>query len=156
FQEIEETQEPSLLKSLRREAYARFEKEGFPTVKHEDWKYTNIHQLVNKTYVLNADVDVADLDLSKADIPGLDAHRIVLVNGQYVLAFNSLEDEVGVVVKSIEEAVAESNFQKHFAQHADKTGSATVALNTALYTSGIYLSVPKNKIVSKPIQIVHI
>lgn len=156
FHEMEATQDPSLLRSLRQEAYARFEKEGFPTVKHEDWKYTNIHQLVHKTYVLNADVDIDGLDLSKADIPHLDAHRIVLVNGQYVLAFNSLEDEVGIIVKSIEEAAFEPNFQKHFAQHADKTGSALVALNTALYTSGIYLCIPKNKVVSKPIQIVHV
>ncbi len=156
YQEVETTNESSLLKSLRQGAYAHFEQAGFPTVKHEDWKYTNIHHLVNKTYVLNAEVDIANLDLSKADIPGLDAHRIVLVNGQYVLAFSSLDDEVGVVVKSIQEAVEEIHFQKHFAQHADKTGSAMVALNTALYTSGIYLSVPKNKVVSKPIQIVHI
>src|SRR5690606_8686798 len=97
-----------------------------------------------------------DLDLSKADIPGLDAHRIVLINGQYVLAFSSLEDELGVVVKPIEEADGEEAFQKHFAQHADKTDSALVALNTALFTSGLYLSVAKNKVVSKPIQIVHV
>lgn len=156
FQELESTNELSSLKDIRQDAFARFEKQGFPTVKNEDWKYTNIHSLVNKTYLLNEDVDVANLDLSQADIPGLDAHRIVLVNGQYVLAFSSLEDEIGLTVKPIEEASGEANFQKHFAQHADKTESAVVALNTALYTSGIYLSVGKSKVVSKPIHIVHV
>lgn len=156
FQELESTNEPSSLKEIRKGAFAQFEQQGFPTVKNEDWKYTNIHSLVNKTYLLNEDVDVSDLDLSQADIPGLDAHRIVLINGQYVLAFSSLEDEVGVTVKPIEEAVSEQAFQKHFAQHADKTGSAVVALNTALHTSGLYLAVGKSKIVSKPIQIVHV
>ncbi len=156
FQELEATSEPSFLKAIRQEAFAKFEKEGFPTVKNEEWKYTNIHSLVNKTYLLNEDVDVANLDLSKADIPALDAHRIVLINGQYVLAFSSLEDEVGITVKPIEEAVEEANFQKHFAQYADKTDNSLVALNTALYTSGIYLSVGKNKVVSKPLHIVHV
>ncbi len=156
FHTLEDTNESPAMKALRQEAYTRFEKAGFPTVKNEDWKYTNIHSLVNKAYVLNNDVDVDNLDLSKADIPGLDAHRIVLVNGQYVLAFSSLEDEMGIVVKPIEEAEDEAGFQKHFAQHADKTGSAVVALNTALFTSGLYLSVAKNKVVSKPIQIVHV
>lgn len=156
FQELEATNESPSLKEIREKAFERFEKEGFPTVKNEDWKYTNIHSLVNKPYLLNEDVDVANLDLSKADIPGLDAHRIVLINGQYVLAFSSLEDEVGVTVKPIEEAAEEANFQKHFAQHADKTDSAVVALNTALYTSGIYIAVGKSKVVSKPIQIVHV
>src|SRR5690606_37998817 len=100
FQELEVTNEPSSLKAIRQEAFGKFEKAGFPTVKNEEWKYTNIHALVNETYLLNEDVDVANLDLSKADIPELDAHRIVLINGQYVLAFSSLEDEVGITVKS--------------------------------------------------------
>ncbi len=156
FHILEDTNESPALKALRQNAYTRFEKEGFPTVKNEDWKYTNIHSLVNKTYILNKDVDIANLDLSKADIPGLDAHRIVLVNGQYVLAFSSLEDEMGVVVKPIEEAEGEEAFQRHFAQYADKTDSSLVALNTALFTSGLYLSVAKNKVASKPIQIVHV
>src|SRR5690606_37811683 len=153
FHTLEDTNESPALKSLRQNAYTRFEKEGFPTVKNEDWKYTNIHSLVNKTYILNKDVDVADLDLRKADIPGLDAHRIVLVNGQYVLAFSSLEDEMGIIVKPIEEAEGEEAFQRHFAQYADKTNSSLVALNTALFTSGLYLSFAKNKVASKPIQI---
>lgn len=156
FQELELTNEPSSLKALRQAAFVKFETEGFPTVKNEEWKYTNIQHLVNKEYLLNEDVDIADLDLSKADIPGLDAHQVVLVNGQYVLAFSSLEDEVGVTVRPIEEAVEEAGFQKHFAQHADKSDNIMVALNTALYTSGIYLSVGKNKVVSKPIHIVHV
>ncbi len=156
FQELEVTNEPSSLKELRKAAFAKFAEQGFPTVKNEEWKYTNIQPLVNKTYLLNEDVDVANLDLSKADIPGLDAHRIVLINGQYMLAFSSLEDELGLTVKPIEDAVEEEGFQKHFAQHADKNDSALVALNTALYTSGIYLSVAKNKVVSKPIHIVHV
>jgi Fe-S cluster assembly protein SufD len=156
FQELEASNEPTTLKTIRQEAFDRFEKEGFPTVKNEDWKYTNIQNLVNKTYLLNEDVDIADIDFSKADIPNLDAHRIVLINGQYVMAFSSLEDEIGVTVKSIEDAAHEDGFKSHFAQYADKTDNVLVALNTALYTSGIYLSVGKNKVVSKPIQIVHV
>lgn len=156
FQELEATNEPSSLKALRQAAFAKFEEKGFPTVKNEEWKYTNIQPLVNKTYLLNEDVDVANLDLSKADIPGLEAHRIVLINGQYVLAFSSLEEELGLTVKPIEEAVEEPAFTKHFAQHADKTDNVLVSLNTALYTSGIYLAVAKNSVISRPIHIIHV
>lgn len=156
FQELEATNEPSSLKALRQAAFAKFEEKGFPTVKNEEWKYTNIQPLVNKTYLLNEDVDVANLDLSKADIPGLEAHRIVLINGQYVLAFSSLEEELGLTVKPIEEAVEEPAFTKHFAQHADKTDNVLVSLNTALYTSGIYLAVAKNSVISRPVHIIHV
>lgn len=157
FQELETSNDTTAVKSQREEAFARFvELGGFPTVKNEDWKYTNIHRLISKSYVLNQDVDVSAIDLSAADIPGLDAHRIVLVNGQYVLAFSSLDDEIGLTVKPIEEGQEEPAFQQHFAQHADATDSAMVALNTALHTSGLYLEINANKIVSKPIQIVHV
>ncbi|MGH2623269.1 MAG: SufB/SufD family protein, partial [Sphingobacterium sp.] len=156
FQELESSNETTAVRAIRAEAFARFQELGFPTLKNEDWKYTNIQHLVNKTYLLNQDVDVSTLDLSAADIPLLDAHRIVLINGQYVLAFSTLEDEIGLKVKPIEEAQEEAGFQKHFAKHADKTGSSMVALNTALHTSGIYLEVAKNKVLSKPIQIVHV
>src|SRR5690606_28440052 len=156
FHELEATNEPSFLRTLRQESIGRYQKESFSTIKNEKWKYTKIYPLLSKTYLLNEDVNVADIDLSKADIPELDAHRIVLVNGQYVLAFSSLEDEVGLKVKPIEEAAEEVNFQKHFAQYADKSDNPLVALNTALYTSGLYLEVAKGKVLSKPLHIIHV
>lgn len=156
FQELESVSETAELREIRRQAFERFQAVGFPTVKHEDWKYTNIHELVNKSYLLNGDVDVANIDFSKADIPNLDAHRIVLINGQYVLSFSSLDEEIGLTVKAIEDASTEANFIAHYAQHADKTDNVLVALNTALQTAGVYIEVAKNKVIEKPIQIVHI
>ncbi|MBD1424317.1 Fe-S cluster assembly protein SufD [Sphingobacterium arenae] len=155
FQELD-LQGPSHLANLRQEAFERFQQEGFPTVKNEEWKYTNIHPLINSTYALNTPIDVDTVDTQKADIPGLDAHRIVLVNGEYVLAFSSLEDEIGLVVKPINEAYTEANFEKHYAQHADKADNVMVHLNTALSTTGVYLSVARGKVISKPIHIVHV
>lgn len=156
FHDQEGHRAPADLTDLRRQAFGRFQKEGFPTVKNEEWKYTNLHGLVNAAYALATDVDVNDIDTSKADIDGLDAHRIVLVNGQYVLAFSSLEDEAGLTVKPIEEAYNEENFRKHYAQYADKSDNVLVQLNTALHTAGLYISVAQNKVVSKPIHIVHV
>lgn len=156
FNELEAVQEPAGLRALRQTAFDNFQAEGFPTVKHEEWKYTNLSPLVNKSYLLNGDVNVDDIDVSKADIPGFDAHRIVLVNGQYVLAFSSLENETGLTVMPLEEAHEEANFQKHYAKHADKSDNIMVQLNTALQTSGLYISIAKNCVVSKPIHIIHV
>src|SRR5690606_10135980 len=103
FQELETVQEPADLTERRRQAFERFQQEGFPTVKHEEWKYTNLHPLTNTPYVLNADVNVDDIDVSKADIPGLDVHRIVLANGQYLLALYTLEADIRLTVTPFEE-----------------------------------------------------
>src|SRR5476651_1248652 len=34
--------EPSWLRRMREESFARFERVGFPSVKEEEWKYTNV------------------------------------------------------------------------------------------------------------------
>lgn len=157
FSELEAVQESEKWSSLRRESFQRFQAEGgFPTIKHEEWKYTNLKPLINTSYLLNGDVNIDNIDVSKADIPDLDAFRIVLVNGQYVLTFSSVEEEKGLTVKPIEEAQNENNFEKHYAQHADKSDNILVALNTALQTSGVYISVDANTVVSKPIHIIHV
>ncbi len=49
FQELETSNDTAAVKALREEAFAHFSSQGFPTVKNEDWKYTNIHSLINRT-----------------------------------------------------------------------------------------------------------
>ena len=38
------------LGAVRREALERFLAAGFPTQRHEDWKYTNLRRLENRTF----------------------------------------------------------------------------------------------------------
>ncbi|WP_243835967.1 Fe-S cluster assembly protein SufD [Sphingobacterium paludis] len=157
FHEIGNAQEPAELLSLRQAAFERFQKEGFPTVKNEEWKYTNLHSLISTPYVLDTELTLPNnIDLDKAVIPELDAYRIVLVNGRYVAALSALDEEMGLVVKTIADAHGEANFQKHYAQHADKADNVFVQLNTALQHAGLYIAVSKNKIVSKPVHIIHV
>lgn len=146
----------SALAGVRKHAFKAFEQKGFPTVKNEDWKYTNIQPLINKTYVLPDDIEVPDVDYTVANIPGLDAHRIVLVNGEFTENLSDIGQEQGLVVKHILEATDESSFEKHFAKHADRTGSGTVSLNTALFERGIFILIKKNAVLSKPVHIVNI
>src|SRR5690606_21235876 len=70
------------LGEIRKQALERFEAIGFPTVKNEDWKYTNVQPLVNRAYALEAEA-LPGGAWEKAHIPDLDAYRVVLVNGQY-------------------------------------------------------------------------
>lgn len=146
----------SALAGVRKLAFDTFEQKGFPTVKHEDWKYTNIQPLVNRSYVFPEEAETYDVDYSAAVIPGLDAHRLVLVNGKFVENLSDIGQEAGLVVKSILEASDDKSFERHFAQYADKTGSSPVLLNTALFERGVFVLVKKGAILSKPLHIVHI
>src|SRR3546814_9670032 len=66
------------LGEIRKQALQRFKAAGFPTVKSEDWKYTNVQPLINRAYALEADALPSAAALGKARIPDLDVHRVVL------------------------------------------------------------------------------
>lgn len=145
------------LSTLRKAAFDRFVRAGFPTVKNEDWKYSNITTLVNSAYALEADsVNGVKDALAKAEIPALNAYRVVLVNGIFMPELSDEPTYAGLSIKPINEALSDSDFNKHFAQHADKTDNPFVSLNTAIFEHGVYLTLAPNVVINKPIHIVHV
>lgn len=156
FEERGRTIGSGALSDIRRQAFDHFQRVGFPTVKNEDWKYTNIHRLVNKPYLLDSGTDYTSAGVNLPQIPGLEAYTLVVINGHYNASLSSVIAEKGVKVSVIQDAFDEPAFQKSFAQHADKTESAFVSLNTALFTSGVFVHLEKNIVLSKPIHIVHV
>ena len=80
--------ESSDVRRARQLAFDQFRVLGFPSIRNEDWKYTNITRFLKDEFALDGllpgDKAVvsapADL-LKKATIPGLDCYQVVLVNG---------------------------------------------------------------------------
>jgi Fe-S cluster assembly protein SufD len=78
------------LTALRKEAAARFAETGFPTTRHEDWRYTNLAPAIelSNLWLRESAPVVADArpsDVARklaADIAGrIEAHWIVVANG---------------------------------------------------------------------------
>ena len=147
---------PGSLGEIRKQALERFEATGFPTVKNEDWKYTNVQPLVNRAYALEAEALSGGAAWEKARIPDLDVHRIVLVNGQYNSELSSNDEISGLQIMPIEQAFERLCFAKYFTAYADKTDNPFVALNTASFTSGLFIEVGKNTQLQKPIHVIHV
>ncbi len=59
--------EPSWLTDLRGEAFAEFGERGFPTIKDEDWKYTNVRPLIGGMTFEPVENGPRSNDLSKND-----------------------------------------------------------------------------------------
>ena len=51
---LENANQPEWLKNLREEAFAYFTENGFPTVKNEDWKYTNVAPMAKEDFQIGA------------------------------------------------------------------------------------------------------
>lgn len=140
----------------RKDAFDRFKSTGFPSPKAEEWKYTNIQPLLNDSYQIDGHLPGRAVTLDAATIDGLDAYRIVLVNGVYRKDLSDTIDESGVLVSSLGDAAEEEVVKRHFAAHADKDENPFVSLNTALTNDGFVINVVGGNLVQKPIHIIHV
>ena len=75
--------EPDAIRNLREEAYAHFTGAGFPAVKSEDWKYTNVAPIASREWAISsdqhrmpADVDIDLLGRFKFDRNGFTAMNL--------------------------------------------------------------------------------
>ena len=71
------------LHQRRREAFGAFEQQGFPTTRHEEWKYSNVKSLVAGHFNWNADSDFSQQDADSLEIPDLKGNVLYFVNGTY-------------------------------------------------------------------------
>src|SRR5580698_1147235 len=60
--------ESSGLRRTRRQAFERFRESGFPSIKSEDWRYTNINRFLKEEYALAAPAAAASAEPAGAAV----------------------------------------------------------------------------------------
>ena len=159
FQKIRENQKDSgvaWFDRLRSTAMERFNELGFPNVKDEEWKYTNVAPIARMDFN-SAGVDqIAADDPSSLGYPEASGSQLVFVNGILRNDLSSLAAlPEGVVAINLAEAITDPTVQelvwKHFAQEADYVSEGFTALNTALTSHGAFVLIPKGVKVEAPI-----
>lgn len=151
--------EPDAIHKLRQNAFQTFQELGFPTTKVEDWKYTNVTPFLRENYTLSTTPQATATELEQAQqaaaIPGMDCYTLVLHNGQLQPALDTNQVPAFLKVISIEEAMQEPSFQKHFGKIVDAGKHHFAALNTAMFTGGLFLEIDTNSHLDKPLHIIH-
>lgn len=146
--------------TLREQAFAEFEKLGFPTTKHEEWKYTNLKPIVERAFQTTCVIEPRVKDIIEQSIfTKLDANMLVFVNGSLIpTASHIQESDNSIVLGSLAEKRKTNTavFEQHFGKYASIEGQALNALNTALLSDGAFVYVPKGKRVSKPVVVLHV
>jgi Fe-S cluster assembly protein SufD len=149
---------PERLRELRRRAIDRFAELGFPTIRMEEWRFTNVAPIARTEFDLEperAGIVLGDL----APYRYADSIQLTVVNGHLVPEFSDLRDlPEGVVVCSMAEALEQhaDEIDAHLGRHASVENHAFVALNTALFRDGVFVYVPKGVVVERPINLVKI
>lgn len=147
--------ESSDLRKTRQSAFDKFRLLGFPTIKNEDWKYTNIVRFLKDEYALEATpLDITPA-IARAAIGGLESYRVTLVNGVWNGVIEGGPLPAGVQLLSVAAARQDPALSVYF-EKADWGNHHFAALNTALFTDGLFLRVDAGMTVEKPLHIVHV
>lgn len=149
----------TVLHELRKKALDTFVSQGFPTIRNEEWKYTNVMQIVNKEYTTPV-VDESSLadTVKKNDIFGGTANLVVFVNGNYSTELSSIKDDANVVVESLHNAIANqtTGVEERVGSLIDYTTNGFTALNSAFVQDGLYVDIKSNAVIERPIYVLSI
>jgi Fe-S cluster assembly protein SufD len=161
FARFGETAAGRLHRPIREAAYARFTALGFPTTRHEDWRFTNVAALAKTAFTLAGPdgttvrtADFVDVAPAVTDWP-----RLVFVNGWYVAGLSTAgRVPEGVRAGSLAEALSfdAGAIGEHLFRHARYEEHAFTALNTAFAADGAFLHVPDGMDLPHPIDVVHV
>ena len=152
---------PSWVHQIRKAAISGFAELGFPTTQHEEWKYTSVAPIVKAPF-RPADDEPDGLtkeSLSLHTLGQAACAQLVFVNGRYSPALSSIGSlPEGVKAGSLATALSAdpAAVEPHLARHASYQGHPFVALNTAFIQDGAFVSIPKGRVVEKPIHMLFV
>ncbi|KGL60080.1 MULTISPECIES: Fe-S cluster assembly protein SufD [unclassified Polaribacter] len=143
---------------IRTEALENFEKLGFPSKKLEAWKYTSLNAVLKNDFSIFPDKEVTvDLaDVKKYFIHDIDSYKVVFIDGKYS-SFLSETTHDGIDVCLMSAALTKSKYKIIVENYFNKVAKQDnlTSLNTAFATEGVYIHIPRNTEVEKPIQIIN-
>jgi Fe-S cluster assembly protein SufD len=153
--------QPKWLLPMRKAGLARFSELGLPTLKDEDWRFTNVAPIAKLPFnpaFEPGDVVTADQlkDFAFAKLPG---SRLVFVNGHFAPKLSSVKNlPAGVKAGSLAAALASDTafLEKHLGHYAQNADNGFTALNQAFFLDGGFVHVPAGTVVEEPIQFVYV
>ncbi len=151
---------PAWLPTLRKRAFDRFSDLGFPTTRDEDWHFTSVTPIAERTFkALKPGPTTLTLSELRPWLVDESWHRLVFVNGQLEPALSQFTElPAAVQVSTLSEALREEPewVEKHLGSLAAFDKAAFTALNTAFMQDGVVVRVPKSEVVDTPLHIVHV
>jgi Fe-S cluster assembly protein SufD len=145
--------------ALREAAFGRFEQQGLPHRRVEEWKYTDLRALMRGANPLAGVPDAAAKARVKdagAALAAVEGRTIVFVDGAFVPELSDLVDlEPGLAISSMAAALASGDplVAAHVGQ-VIRSDDAAVALNTAFMGDGALITVAAGAALARPIHLV--
>ncbi len=153
--------EPRWLLPIRKAGLARFGELGLPTLKDEDWRFTNTAPIAKLPFKpafepTDGAAPEALRDLAFAKLPGV---RLIFVNGHFAANLSSVTNlPARVKAGSLASAIAsdEAFLEKHLGRYAQNADNGFAALNQAFFLDGGFVHVPSSTVLEEPIQFIYV
>ena len=141
------------LNDIRIKNFKKFEIQGFPSKKQENWKYTDLKTIISSNFN-NLEI-IDDKKSSKYNnkflIKNFEHNKIIILNGNFIEKNFSFENEKKINIRSLKEELKDkSNFKKIKFFFQDNENSL-VSLNNALTSDGIILEIKDDYKFNKPL-----
>jgi len=148
------------LNTLRTEAFNCFSDQGFPSLREEEWRYTNVSAIEKKLFAPSLDLSEAVFDQALLTENQLeDTLTIVLINGRFSKQYSSLgELDKDITVLSMADALEQKPelLENYLSKAVSNEEHSFVAFNTAWFSDGLFVHIPAKKVVDQAIQLLHI
>ncbi len=163
FKTFEQTlngESKSSLHQLRREALARFYDVGFPTTRHEEWKYTNVAPIAKVDFKPVLQYETAGITQENIDQFSLGTrHQLVFINGHYSREFStvtSLPEATYCGSLAAATKASDERLQRHLGKQVKVDETPFVSLNTAFLRDGAFIFIPEGAVLEESIHLLFI
>jgi Fe-S cluster assembly protein SufD len=157
-QERLNAQAPEWLKKVRSASLTRFTNLGVPTIKNEEWKYTNIAPIVAGKFKISANPALKETNELKKYLSA-DEIALVFINGAFSAEHSQLKKlPKGVTISTLQEALRQNSAQieKLIKKYEPSEACTFVSLNNAFSDNGAFVKIEKGCAINELLHIVHV
>ena len=149
---------PEWLHDLRESALRAFEQQGMPHPRQEAWRYTKHRAVTSRAFSLVEQPGDATAMVKEYGFAMQAAGEIVVVDGVFNAELSTFGDAGNIKVVDLLTAADEHAdvVQQHLARHADVDKHPFTALNTAFLRGGVFVHVPDDAKLEKPIHVLFV
>ena len=161
FKQLQNIKKDDWFSKQRQSAFNIFQESGFPSTRKENWKYTDVKPITKKLFsnITNSNVVISDNEIDAILFKELECIELVFVNGAYSEKYSNIKNLPNkLTIRNMANAFVndEDFLKKHLSQYVNDDSSSFVTLNTAFIQDGVYINVPSDLTLERPISITYI
>lgn len=145
---VEGFERPNNGTSIQKEAIQALNGMDFPTTRVEEWKYTRVGRIANKTFQQQKN----KVKCENFKIDSLEAHVIVFVNGYLDKELSNIKEDKALTIQSVNEL--DHDYYSELLEGAEENVFSLI--NKGYQTGGAYIKVSENQKTAFPIHLLHI